>query len=907
MIRQSVAAILSAAALAAAVVPVTAYADSPPAIRKAIPAQSLGSALTALARENDVQVVYESTLVSGLQAPSVPDGTPLDAALKALLANSGLGYEFINERTVRVFETAAGTKRTSAVTPAAAESTGVPPAAAPTMGDVGEILVTARKREETLLETPVSIQAFTGQEIQSANLRNLEDVAAFTAGMNFQKLGNSQSGRYNSAIRFRGLELLITTPTSQTGSLFVDGVYVLGGAASLQFTDVERIEVIRGPQAAYFGRGTFGGAINYVTSDPADSFRGRVGAEYSPNFGSSAFNASIEGPLAETLTGRLSVSSRKRGAMFTATDGGALGEERTDMATAAFAWRPTDSLKVKFRAVYGEDNDGAASSAFVPFSTYGNCPAGTPITVLTTTGDVATTMRRNLHCGEVPLVKVTSNTTFYTLPNTSRGPVDTRFYLVGNGGLPATDTPALDHFGLKSIFHLYTLSGDYSFTDSLSLSTLFGYNKRATTQIRDDDNYDTYGRVTKGFLALESKSAEARLNYTGGRLRAMFGVNWFEQKTRGDIDGGIGVVSNLLGAPSLGAEGGAIDSGDIETTAAFGSVEYDVTTWLTLSAEGRYQKDKRDNFGGAYPGPYTHSKAEDNNTLPRFLATFKPVDGTTIYTSYAEGALPGTRNTIFTTLSPAEQAAIVAAVPGLVPELEQQKLKSYEIGWKQSLAPRSWLSMSAYKMKWANIPGSAQVTFISPTNGRVISTGVSLPGDAELKGLEAELAWSPLAQLVLRASAGYVNAKYTNFISAGLNSYFGLTGRSYKADGHTLPRSPKQTFALSGTWTDTLTNAWDWYVRADASYAGKAYTDETNLSWVGAYKVVNGRFGLTRNDGFNIELFCTNCLNENGWRTGRRAVDWIDTSPVPNNLTRVGAIVQPIEKREFGIRMQYDF
>ncbi|MCC6170581.1 MAG: TonB-dependent receptor, partial [Gammaproteobacteria bacterium] len=144
-------------------------------------------------------------------------------------------------------------------------------------------------------------------------------------------------------------------------------------------------------------------------------------------------------------------------------------------------------------------------------------------------------------------------------------------------------------------------------------------------------------------------------------------------------------------------------------------------------------------------------------------------------------------------------------------------------------------------------------------------------------------------------------------ISAGLNSYFGLTGRSYKADDKTLPRSPKETFALSATWTDTLNEDWEWYVRGDATYAGKTYTDETNLSWVAAYSLLNGRVGFAREDGLNVELFCRNCLNEDGWRTGRRGVDWIDTSPVPNTLTRVGAIVQPIEKREIGLRVQFEF
>jgi iron complex outermembrane receptor protein len=348
--------------------------------------------------------------------------------------------------------------------------------------------------------------------------------------------------------------------------------------------------------------------------------------------------------------------------MFTATDGGALGEERTDMVTASLLWQPSEALKFKFRGLYGEDDDGAASSAFVPFTTNGNCPIGTPITVQTTTGEVATTMRRNLHCGEVPIVPVTSNTTFYTV-DTSRGPQDTYGILVGNAGLPATGTPALDRFGLRSLFHLYTASVDYGINDALTLSVLLGYNKRDTTQIRDDDNYDTRGRVTKGFLSLESTSAETRLYYDGGgRLRGMVGVNYFDEEAFGDIDGGIGLVTNLLGPPSIGAAGGAIDAATTDTIAVFGSVEYDLFDKLTLSIEGRYQDIETDTLAGVYPGPFTSSVTSYNNTLPRYLLSYKPFDGTTVYANYSEGALGGSRNTSFVIRTPAEKAVILAAL-----------------------------------------------------------------------------------------------------------------------------------------------------------------------------------------------------------------------------------------------------
>lgn len=778
-------------------------------------------------------------------------------------------------------------------------------------GALEEVIVTARKRQEVLLDTPLSIQAFTTHDIESANLRNLEDVAAFTAGLSFQKLGNSQGGRYNSVIRFRGLELLTTGPQTQTGSLFVDGVRIAGGAGSITFNDIERIEVIRGPQSAYFGRGTFGGAINYVTLDPRDTFHGRLGAEYSPTYGSDAFNLSVDGPVAEGLTGRLSMSTRKRGAMWTATDGGKLGEERTDMLNGTLLWKPNDDLRVKVHAVYGEDSDGPPSTTMVPYTTYGNCPIGTPITVLTTTGLLDTTMRRAQQCGSIPYIPPTSNTTFYTV-STTRGLVNTHDILVKNTlGYPETGTPAMASFGLDSIFHLYTLSADYKFGEAWTLSGLFGYNKRDTTRIMDDDMQDSYGRVTKGFLELKAASGELRLNYDdGGKWRAMIGASYNTQDTWGDIDGGIGVLTNLLGQPAIGTEGGSVDIGEVKNTGFFGSVEYVAAEWLTLSFEGRYQVDKLTSTAGRYPGPYTTAPTEEyKDFLPRALATFKPFEGTTLYVSYAQGALPGSVNSAFLGLTPAEQAVVIATVPSFSLKLPSQTLDSYEIGWKQRLGEtRSWFSLSAYKMDWKNVPAGTQVTFLSPSTGKLISTAVTLAGDAEVKGFEAEFQWLPLDQLDIRASVGYADATYTDFTSSSLNAYFGVpAGSSYKADGNNLPRAPKESAALSGTWTSKVSEEWDWYLRGDALYAGKAYTDESNLSWTPGYTVFNARVGFTRAAGLNIELFCTNCFDKVGWRTNRRGIDYADTSPLPNNLNRIGAISGPIERQEFGVRFQYDF
>jgi iron complex outermembrane receptor protein len=135
--------------------------------------------------------------------------------------------------------------------------------------DPNEIIVTARKKEESLQDTPVAITAFTEQAIEEAAFTSLADVSLQTPGFQFNSQGGQEPGRYNTQLRFRGMNTSQFSPSFATGALFIDGVYVLNGGTSVSLLDVERIEVIKGPQSAQFGRNTFGGAVNFVTRTPS--------------------------------------------------------------------------------------------------------------------------------------------------------------------------------------------------------------------------------------------------------------------------------------------------------------------------------------------------------------------------------------------------------------------------------------------------------------------------------------------------------------------------------------------------------------------------------------------------------------------------------------------------------------
>jgi iron complex outermembrane recepter protein len=122
-----------------------------------------------------------------------------------------------------------------------------------------EILVTARKRDESLRDVPVALTVFSDVEIERAGILSLEDISAQSPGLSFAKQGDTRGGRSESVVRFRGMSINDISPVRQLASVFLDGVYVSAGLAAISMEEVERVEVIKGPQSAYFGRSTFGG------------------------------------------------------------------------------------------------------------------------------------------------------------------------------------------------------------------------------------------------------------------------------------------------------------------------------------------------------------------------------------------------------------------------------------------------------------------------------------------------------------------------------------------------------------------------------------------------------------------------------------------------------------------------
>jgi len=251
-----------------------------------------------------------------------------------------------------------------------------------------EIVVTARRMEEKLLEVPVAITAFDSKAIEALGITSLTDVAALTPGLSFF----NAFGENLPVPVIRGI-----VPTDIFGqnnaAIFVDGVYI-SGREGLNFSqlDIERIEVVKGPQSALYGRNAFSGAINYVTKPPSEEFEAKTGVEIG-NRGKVKGQASVSGPiLGENLRGRVA-------ALYDDWDGSYdnpeapqndIGGSRFRSFQGALLWLPTDALRVNVS--YYHSNDDIDESANVALPT--NCEDRT--------NDLTETVRYQNFCGEVP-------------------------------------------------------------------------------------------------------------------------------------------------------------------------------------------------------------------------------------------------------------------------------------------------------------------------------------------------------------------------------------------------------------------------------------------------------------------------------------------------------------------------
>ena len=812
---------------------------------------------------------------------------------------------------------------------------------------IEEVVVTARKREEALSEAPLAITAFTSDEIESAGIRSLTDVVDFTPGVQFENNSVTNPGRIYTDIRFRGLGNELVEPFAQVGSVFLDGVPVVGGASSLGTENIERIEIVKGPSSALFGRSTFAGAVNYITKTPSlDEYNGRLTVQYAED-NTYDWSAAHEGPIINDKLGyRVFVQNFGTDGQYTsAADGGDLGEQRTLTFMGTLYAEPSENLSIKLRGVYSEDDDGPPAEVHVGNSSsrrglgpnFANCFSRNP--ALATATKLNGAPLTDFICGKVPVTSLVDPNTQITSPDSLA-----YFDLVDVDGA----YPNISRMGLKREQIRVALHVDYDFS-GYTVSSITSLDDERVNSIRDIDgagvpnwlNYEQW-RNKSIFQEIRLASPEDQ------RITWMLGFSYFNGKNHGYyLSGGESVVAEdggMHSAPArfdldstFGREADGVcpcgfngfnapPVNENETIGAFGAVGLEISEQLHVDFEWRYQEDEltqRDPGRGSIL-PTTEAFATGNGTelgetftafLPRVTLQYTPMDDTNLWFTYSMGNNPGFFNASFAALS-AEALAINPNFVNVAPLfLDEEELENFEIGWRQSMMDgRVNFSVVGYNMDWTNQKTRTGVLVNLVGGGQNVQTAAVQDFDTDLLGIEFEGGIAITDRLGLRGQLTYSDAEFKNF-TCGFTDDFAPPNADGIVDcsGNTPLQFPEWSGSFSLLWADAFQSGsfpgWNYFGRLDGIYQGKQYTDEQNFSYIGDYWQFNLRGGIQK-DKLRVEVFVTNLTDEDQYLAGGRISDFTsDRGSIfpfefsPNQS--LGLI--PANKRQFGARIALDF
>ncbi|MEQ8508962.1 MAG: TonB-dependent receptor [Rhodospirillaceae bacterium] len=772
---------------------------------------------------------------------------------------------------------------------------------------IEEITVTARKRSETLLEIPIAVSAFSQADIDAAGINTLEALSAYTPGFDFQNVGQGGSGgRQNPNIRFRGLGVQQESPASRAGAVFWNGGYISAGAGILPLIDLERVEVIKGPQNAFFGRNTFAGAVNYLPARPGDEFSGKGSVSFSPS-DQDSYNvtAAAGAPISDTVGVRLAVMQERVGADWNYDNGDPAGEENTTAITAVTTWEPTETSSFMASGFYVKSDDTRALQSQVgPFAP-GTCNitfSGTFRNVVdgSSGGPFSTDLSQhpgNLLCGIVPdwddvppnlsiAGEIGPSTPLYQPFSPSFQQMQTLPPELEGLGFPS----APDGLGVKYKLWRVDLSGDVELPNDHTLSAEFARGESSNRSIVDN-NFGTPALFGDGLwltgIATWVRDTYAEIRVTSGddqRLRYTIGTSYYKQDQK-QTD-----YSAFFGTNNLEFQTG-------ENIGIFGSLDYDITQQLTLSLEGRWNEDTQtldfDGVSGTTVGALTDLEQKYDKFMPRVILSYQPTDDVNLYASWSKSYLQG----IFTNAE--DYQAATGFDLGLDDFTPIQALSAYEVGFKQRLSGWMNYSVAGYYMDWKN-----QTFFeLSPA-----FVAANLPGDSEIYGIDAEADITPVDWFNLRAGVSYNHVEFTDF--AGTGSVAGsvlargqlVTGQQIDATGNRPRYMPKWTGSFSATVNvnDLFAMERAAWVRLDGIYQGQFYTDNFEYLSVADYWKFNARAGMDLSDNFSVEVYGNNLTNDLSWTTAGG-----DTSiQGTQNRKTFGPLPR---KREFGLKLLTSF
>jgi outer membrane receptor protein involved in Fe transport len=759
--------------------------------------------------------------------------------------------------------------------------------AAPT-NQLEEIVVTAQKRAESLQDVPLSIQALGTEKLEQLGVQNFGDYALFMPSLTFQNGGQSGGPGFSRAY-IRGVAS--GADFNHSGSLPTVGTYLdeqpvttILGALDVHIYDIERVEVLAGPQGTLYGASSQAGTIRIITNKPDPS-----GFAAGYNLEAAAFSGGGEGYLGEGFVNLpISANTAVRLVGWYRQDAGYI-----DNVPGALTY-PTSGVTIdnadRAKNDYNDgDTTGARAALKIDLDDSWTVTAGVMGQEQTVNGSFG----YRADSSDLDLTRFHREATedrWVQAALTVQGRFSNFDVVYAGSYLNRKTEVELDYADYSYFYDTCCAYGTYIFDDA-------GQYIDPSQYIQSKHQYD-------------KQSHELRISSTGeSRFRYVAGLFYQEQthdiEERYVIDG-IANAIEVTGWPDTWWLTQQVRND--EDYAAFGELTFDFTDQLSLTGGIRFfeAKNSLEGFFGfgltndftsatgekscfrddaVNGGPCTNldKNVKESGNTGKLNVTYRFDDDRMVYATYSEGFRPGGVNR-----------------RGTLPPYRADYLKNYELGWKTSWAGNSVRFNGAVFMEeWDDF----QFSFL----GENSLTQIANAANARIEGIEADVQWAATAQLTLSAAAAWIDAKltqaYCGELDADGNDLDPCPQDPLAPDGQQLPVTPEFKGNLSARYDFRLAG-WNAHVQGVVAYVGERWADLRTeqrgiLGKSESFTIADFTAGIAR-DGYTIELYVSNAFDERG-----QLDRWAQCDAAVCGIS--GTYITPSRPRAIGLRFGQRF
>lgn len=730
--------------------------------------------------------------------------------------------------------------------------------------EIEEVVVTAQKREEKLQDVPVAVTAVTGDLLENTGIQVESQLSRITPNLHLTFNANFV------APYLRGVGTNYANPgLESTVGLYLDDLYMSRASSGMfNFSDIERVEVLKGPQGTLFGRNTSAGAIRILTRDPQPELEASVALTYG-RFDRRAIETTINVPITKQLSARVTYNHDENDGFVENIDPTrpTLGNRYTDMLAGKLLYKPTEDLRIKLSGDYSEKND-YEGAAFI--NLYDSAPQQVGIAL-----------------GGRP------STGFYTFTGNqprSGATGEVQHTLIWGGALRADYT--LPWFTVSSItgFRVNQFNG------SADLDTVDIPFLHAQTSL--ERTIDTSEEIQVVSHDTGNWSYTAGVYYLHEQARDIFRVY-------GAAISGAVAPSNLSN-PNLGyypldpvtqAGDGTIK---INSIAPYAQVSYTFLDRITLTGGLRYTYEEKELSSnkvfltGLLPNgadlvlyPEDHNRIHFDKVTPKVTLDYKPIDNLLVYVTYSEGFKSGGFN-----------------LPNFLPKVdtvEPETLTSYELGWKTEFFRRLRFNGAAFYYEYKDL-------VVQRTDQATGGTRAENAASAYIRGVEGDFSAQATERLQLGAGFGLLKANFGTYFGDAYVPAFqtpactpenpaGCLGFAVQQNtnfsGGKVPNAPEVTGYLRGQYDQPVASGYGHVLLSSLiNYEGKTYYDsERRNPEFGRFLLSASATWYVQGDKYFLSFFGDNLLDKeyNTMKTPQGSGGWRVPAPPRTWGVKVGA------------------